>query len=86
MQLNSVLIRKASLCESGYLEANDFIDLVEFDQIREDESDKERLSRILRFSPTIEIAAIRYGKSVRTIYNRMKKYNMDRKGEAKLVV
>lgn len=86
MQLNSVLIRKASLCESGYLEANDFIDLVVFDQIREDESDKERLSRILRFSPTIEIAAIRYGKSVRTIYNRMKKYNMDRKGEAKLVV
>lgn len=77
VQLNATLLRKAAVCDSGKLSGQDLLDLIEVEPPRRDEADKERLMRILKGSPSVEIAAQRYGKSVRTVYNRMKKYNID---------
>ncbi len=80
MQLNSVLIRRAAKCESGVINADDFLDLIEKDEQREGETVFERFIRVLKSSPTIAIAAKRLGKSVRTIYNWMKRHGVNSKG------
>lgn len=83
-QLNSVLIRKAMLCDDGKLEVNDFLDLIEPDPLIKGESYPDMLSRILADSPTVEVAAKRMGKSTRTLYNHMKIHGIKRNGEKKL--
>lgn len=80
MQLNSVLVRKAAKCETGVIDADDFLDLVEVDEERSGEPKCERFIRILRSSPSVAIAAKRLGKSVRTIYNWMKAHGVNSKG------
>ena len=84
IQLNSVLSRKAVKCESGVIDADDFLDLVEIDEERMDESKYDRFIRILKTSPTIAIAAKRLGKSIRTIYNWMKKHGVNSRGDPKV--
>lgn len=84
IQLNSVLSRKAVKCESGVIDADDFLDLVEVDEERMDESKYDRFIRILKTSPTIAIAAKRLGKSIRTIYNWMKKHGVNNRGDPKV--
>lgn len=80
MQLNSVLIRRAAKCESGVINADDFLDLIEMDEQIAGETVFEQFIRVLKSSPTITIAAKRLGKSVRTIYNWMKRHGVNSKG------
>lgn len=80
VQLNSVLVRRAAVCDSGVIDADDFLDLIEVDEEREGETFPERMARILQSSPTIAIAAMRLGKSIRTVYNWMKKHSVNRNG------
>ena len=79
MQLNSVLVRKAAKCETGVIDADDFLDLIEVDEERSGETKCDRFIRILRSSPSVAIAAKRLGKSVRTIYNWMKAHGVNSK-------
>ena len=69
MQLNAVLVRKAVQCEKGVIDADDFIDLIEVDEVQKGETLFDRFIRVLKSSPTVAIAAKRLGKSVRTLYN-----------------
>lgn len=80
MQLNSVLLRQAAKCETGVIDADDFLDLIEVEEERQGESKFERLVRILKTSPTVKIAAKRIGKSVRTLYNWMREHGLNSKG------
>lgn len=80
MQLNSVLVQRAARCESGVIDADDFLDLIEVEDEQEGESSLDRLKRILNSSPSVKIAAKRLGKSLRTTYNWMKKHGLNSKG------
>lgn len=80
MQLNSVLVRKAAKCETGVIDADDFLDLIEVEEERQGESKFERFVRILKTSPSLAVAAKRIGKSVRTLYNWMKQHGVNSKG------
>lgn len=81
MQLNSVLAQKAATCETGVIEADDLLDLVEVEDELTGETKVDRFIRILKSSPSVAIAAKRMGKSVRTMYNWMKAHRVNRKGE-----
>lgn len=83
-QLNTVLTRKAILCDTGKLGVNDFLDLIEPEPLINGESYPDMLSRILADSPTVEVAAKRMGKSTRTLYNHMKTHGIKRNGDKKL--
>ena len=80
MQLNTFLVRKASKCDSGVIDADDVLDLIEVEEVRHGESQLDRFVRVLKTSPSVSIAAKRLGKSVRTIYNWMKSYGVNSKG------
>lgn len=80
MQLNAVLVRKAVKCETGIIDADDFVDLIEVDEERNGESKFDRFIRVLKSSPTVAIAAKRLNKSVRTLYNWMKVHGVNSKG------
>lgn len=80
MQLNTFLVRKASKCDSEVIDAEDVLDLIEIEEVRQGESQLDRFVRVLKTSPSVTIAAKRLGKSVRTIYNWMKSYGVNSKG------
>lgn len=80
IQLNSVLVRKASKCESGVIDAHDLLDLIEIEEERQGESQSDYFVRVLKGSPSVAIAAKRLGKSVRTVYNWMKTHGVNSKG------
>lgn len=83
MELNSVITQRAAVCLGDTMDVNDFYDLITIDEDRPNESDEQKVQRLLATSPSVEIAAKRYGKSESTMYGRMRKFNYDSNGNKK---
>lgn len=83
MELSSVITQRAALCVGDKMNACDFFDLITIDEDITGESDEQKVTRLLITSPSVEIAAKRYGKSESTFYGRMRKFNLDSNGQKK---